>query len=330
MATIDIQKLQANLMTDNTTGDKQVLESTIMQALPIMFGEMPSVQFTNQTGSTDAAGNVTYYKTKIQENSEKDFAKIGDLSRFKDLSTDKVLVALDKVIENPVKYYSSEVAMSAEGILAQTENGMTLNMVETREISILEKEWESANLDAATQVKSINLDTITTDHIEREIDGMIAQLRKTQDTGVNKVPLSRIIIKVDPVVYQRLLKVRLIIPGNTVNEEAFTNGAFPQGKYKGVTIVEDVYMEDANPQFVGSISMIGSIASPWRPEGVANQLAPGEAAIYLLNPQIRFKTEAIYPKHILVLSNSAAAPEVPESKKIAETQASHNAQTANI
>lgn len=140
MATINIAKLQANLMSDTQTGDKQVLESTIMQALPVMFGEMPSTQFTNQTGSADAAGNVTYYKTKIQQNNVKDFGQVGDISRFKNVETEKVLVPLETVIENPVTYYSSELAMSADGILAQTESGMMMNMAEARELSILKAE----------------------------------------------------------------------------------------------------------------------------------------------------------------------------------------------
>ena len=310
MATVDIAKLQANLMTDeNTSPAKQVLESTIMVALPIMFGEMPATQFTNTMGSTDAAGNVSYYKTKIPENNVKAFAGngIGDLDRFNNIVTEKILVAIDIIIESPVTYYSNEVAMSASGILSQVESGMTLNMAETREISILKEEWDSANtVDglAAGQVKYIDLDTITTDDIEKVVDGAIAQLRKTKDTGINKVSLARIVIKLDPVAYQKLLKVRLIIPGNTQNEQAFLEGKFNMGKYKGVIVVEDVYMEDAESTFVGSITMIGAIASPWRPEGVANERAPGESAIYLLNPQVRYRTKAIYPKHVIVLSNA--------------------------
>lgn len=74
--------------------------------------------------------------------------------------------------------------------------------------------------------------------------------------------MNRIVIKVEPSFYRKLLDVKLVIPGNTQNEQVFANGAFSGGKYKGVTIVEDVYMEDANPNFIGSVTMIGAIASP--------------------------------------------------------------------
>lgn len=156
MAVIDIKKLQASLMTNEADGEKQVLESTIMDALPVMFGEMPSAAFTNQTGSQDKAGNVTYYKTVINQHIEKDFDKAGDISRFRNISTDKVLVAVDVVIENPVKYYSAELEMSAEGILAQVEQGITGNMAEAREIGILTEEFETAKEASETQVKAVD------------------------------------------------------------------------------------------------------------------------------------------------------------------------------
>lgn len=311
MATIDIAKLQANLMTEFEGGNKQVLETTIMQVLPSMFGEMPSASFTNQSGSTDSVGNVTFYKTVIQPHNVKDFDQIGDLTRFKNISSHKILVALDNVIENPVKYYSSEVAMGADGILAQTQMGITMNMAEARELSILKEEWACAHENESTQVKEIDLDTIEPKELERLMDASIAQLRLTKDVGITKVPSSKLIIKVMPQIYQRLLEVKLLIPGAPMNNEGdFTSGKFLLGKYKGIQIIEDVYFDDAQEGFLGSIQMIGAIASPWRSEGVANHQMPGEATIFLLNPQVRFKTKAIYPNHVIVFKK----PTIVETK----------------
>lgn len=321
MATIDIAKLQANLMTDNTTGDNQVLESTIMSALPVMFGEMPSAAFTNQTGSEDTVGNVTYYKTVINEHVTKDFTKVGDISRFRQVSTDKVLVALETVIENPVTYYSAEIAMSAQGILGQVEAGITGNMAEAREIGILTEEYETANAAAATQIKTVDFATAEAKDIERVLDDAVTQIRGTKDTGISKVSMNKIVIKVAPKVYRRLLDVKLVIPGTIDNETTWNTGSFQSGKFKGVAIVEDAYLEDANEALLATVTMIGAIAAPWRSEGVANDKVQGESTMFLLNPQVRFAIKAIYSKHIIaIIDGEAPVVEAAKPSKALEKE----------
>ena len=318
MAVVNLEKLQANLMTDGkpiSSAQKQVLESTILVALISMFGEMPAIETANKFGSDDGAGNITFYKTHIPEIKEKDFDKVGDLSRFNNIGTTKVQIALAKIIEAPIKYSETEIKMSAAGILGQVQSSLSLALVRFREISILKEEYASAKLKAATQVNEIDLDKITPEELENVMDKMIAKIRKTKDTGVDAVSLSQMVIKLDPVVYQKLLKVKLIISGApSSNELDFTEGIFTKGKYKGVTIVEDVYMEDAEPTFIGSVIKIGAIGSPWRLEGVANLLMPGESTIMLLNPQVRYNTKAIYPLHVQALINKPKT--VPKPKVV--------------
>lgn len=105
--------------------------------------------------------------------------------------------------------------------------------------------------------------TIEPKDLERLMDSTIAQVRLTKDTGITKVPANRLIIKVMPQLYQRLLEVKLVIPGAPMNNEGdFTSGQFLLGKYKGVQIIEDVYFDDTHSGFMGSVQMIGAIASP--------------------------------------------------------------------
>ena len=303
MANVTVSKLKANLLSDKNTGDKQVIESTLFPVLESIFMEYAAIAFTNKTGSTDAVGNITYTKIKILEHIDKDFAQVGDLTRFKDIETDKIYVVLDKVIEHPVRYYSNELEMAPEGILAQVQQGIQYNIGLRRQLDIVQ-----AELDAATangNIVEFDLTTATKEDLEKFMDEQIIALRNTKDTGIAKVPVSKLVLRLSPTLYLRLLQNKLIIPnGTNENLQSFAQGSFLTSLYKGVMLVEDQYLTDVDDAMLGVIHLNGAIASPWRMEGTANDKVPGESSIYLLNTQVRFKTQAIYPKHIVVIKQT--------------------------
>lgn len=271
MASIDIAKLQANLLTNDQTGDRQVLESTIFQVMPLMFADMPSSLYVNNIGTQDAAGNITITKVAHNKPITRNYDAIGDLSKYNDIRTQKIFIQIDQLLETPVRYESTEIAMSPEGIMQQVQQGINMNIAETRELSILQKEYDAAAANGTSTDSylgnesqyAIDIKTATASELEELIDAAIVDLRNRQDVNVRKVGKNQIILKLRPDAYMKLLRVKLIIPGApSTNEDDFTTGAFNRGFYKGIQIIEDVYFEDVADDFLGSLFMVGAIASP--------------------------------------------------------------------
>lgn len=273
----DIQKLQTNLVTK----ENEILKSIIKSILSDIFEQMPSLSFLNRTGSEDAAGNVTYYKDSI---------------------SNKTLLNLDSKLESPIYYYSTDLAISAEEVYNRIKQEMKGKIVKVREASILEAEHDAAV--ANSHVTELDIKNCTDTDLKKTINKMISNIREIKSVDIGKLGIDQIYLKVTPYLYQRLFNIKLIIPETSSNNKRdFTNNSFNFGKYRGITLIEDIYLNDVNPDLQLVLSMIGAIASPWRQEGVANGLCTGESTIFFLNPQVRYKTQAIYPEHIFVLKS---------------------------